>query len=159
MPDYPAPEWSLTAILRGPSAVDVVSIASGSSHILAIPATQTSELEAGEYAVALRVTDGTDVFEIERGSVVVEADIVSLEAGHDARSQAKRSLENINAVLEARASIDQQSYTINGRSLQRTSIAELLQLKKHFEKAVASEGRGGKARRILGRRVSVEFGR
>ncbi len=156
-PDYLAPEWSVTALLRGPSSIDLAATGEGGTHTFAVPGTQTAAYVAGRYAVSVRATNGADVFEIEAGAVEIAGDVAALEAGHDPRDHAERVLTAIEAVIEGRASKDQQSYTINGRTLVRTSIAELLQLRKTYQDEVAKLNSGGRHRRLLRRQVRVRM--
>ena len=155
---YPAPDWVLTAILRGPAAIDLTAVVSGTGHVFEETAATTGAWEAGLYAVSLRAKRGADVHEIEAGQVRIAADLVSLEAGHDPRGHAQRVLDAIEAVLEGRASRDQQSYTINGRTLVRTTIADLLELRKTYREEVARLAPGGNTR-FLRRKIKVKFGR
>ena len=60
-------------------------------------------------------------------------------------------------MIEGRASKDQQSYTINGRTLVRTSIAELLQLRKTYQDEVAKLKSGARHKRLLRRQVKVRM--
>lgn len=155
--DYTAPEWTVTALLRGPSSIDLAATGESDTHTFAVPGAQTSAYAAGRYVVSVRVTDGTDVFEIEAGSLEIIGDVAALEVGHDPRGHAERTLAAIEAVIEGRASKDQQSYTINGRTLVRTSIAELLQLRKTYQDEVANLKSGGRHKRLLRRQVKVRM--
>jgi hypothetical protein len=49
------------------------------------------------------------------------------------RTHAKRVLDAIEAVLENRANLDQQSYTVEGKRLDRTPISELLKLRREYQ--------------------------
>ena len=155
--EYPAPEWVLRAFLRGPSTIDLVAVAAGSGHIFSETATTTTEWAAGLYAVSLRAQSGDDVYELEAGQVNIAADLVGIEDGHDPRVHAQKTLDAIEAVIEGRASKDQQSYTINGRTLVRTSIADLLMLRETYKKEVAQLNSKGRGKRLMGRQVKVRF--
>ena len=48
-------------------------------------------------------------------------------------------LEAIQAVIESRATKDQEEYTIAGRSLKRTPLPELIKLLNFYETRVAGE--------------------
>lgn len=58
-------------------------------------------------------------------------------------SHAKKTLAALEAVIEGRASKDQESYTIAGRQLSRTPIPDLLLLLSTYERKVAREDRVG----------------
>ena len=147
----------MSAILRGPGVIDLHAAREGDGHLFAVPGSQTVAWSPGKYSVSIRVTDGVDVFEIEQGESEIGADLASVSAGHDARSQVERTLEAINAVIEGRASKDQQSYTINGRTLVRSSIADLLLLQKAYEDKLAKLKRTPQSRRLLRRQIKVRM--
>lgn len=154
---YPAPDWELKVFFRGPSSFELVSDPSGNLHILTATATATSAWLAGVYDVSLRAVSGDDVFEIESGHCTILADISAAPVGHDARNHAQRTLAAIEAVLESRASKDQESYSINGRSLSRTPIADLILLRKTYKAEVAKSSGLGRGTKILGRKIKVRM--
>lgn len=153
--DYPAPIWSVRAHLRGPALIDIAATGEAELHSFSVTGTDTAVYAPGLYTVSVRATDGVDVFEIESGQVEILADVAALGAGYDPREHAERALDAIEAVIEGRATKDQQSYTINGRTLVRTTIAELLQLRQTYKDEVAKLKSGGRARKLLRRQVKV----
>ncbi len=155
--DYPAPEWEVTAHLRGPSTINLTATGDGATHAFAKSAADTSGFAAGRYVVTVRASDGTDTFEIEAGELEIEADVASIAAGHDPRHHAEKVLASIEAVLENRATKDQQSYKINDRELVRTSISELLELRKTYKAEVARLKSNGKHKRLVRRKVRVQY--
>lgn len=150
--EYPAPEWSLSALLRGPDQIDIVASV---DHVFSVKAATTSGWTAGLYNVSVRATLADDVLEIEAGQLTITADLASAPAGKDQRGHARKVLDNIQAVLEGRASKDQSSYTINGRTLVRTPMADLLLLRDRYKAEVAKDAAGGKPRRLIGRTLRV----
>lgn len=152
-PEYPASDWSLTVYLRGASSIDLEATVDGERHVIHEAGAVTGEYEAGLYAYAVRVTDGEDVIEIEAGMIEISADLAAVPEGHDPRGHAQRALAAIEAVLEKRATKDQESYSIAGRSLSRTPIADLIQMREYYRKEV--QRGAGKKRRLLGRKVRV----
>lgn len=155
-PDFLAPAWSVSVAMRGATKVDLSATSEGQTHTIAATAGATSGWGAGLYAVTVRATNGEDVVEIEAGQVEVLADVASHDAGHDARGHAQRVLAAIEATIEGRASKDQSGYTINGRTLQRTPIADLLLLRETYRKEVA-KAKAGRPTRLMGRQVKVGF--
>jgi enamine deaminase RidA (YjgF/YER057c/UK114 family) len=129
---YPAPDWELRAYLRGPQSIDLEAAAEGYGHRFLAPATDTAGWAAGEYWYSLRATNGVDVVEVESGQITIKPDLAALEAGHDGRAHVQKVLDAIEAVLEKRATLDQQRYTINNRELWRTPIPELLVLRDRY---------------------------
>ena len=145
LPHFRAPDWSLVLLLRGPSAIDVLSVpaADGTSHLLQAPASVTADWAPGAYTASLRRASGADLFEVEALVINVVADITTLEAGHDPRSHAQRVLDSINAVIEGRATKDEKSYRINNRELHRTPMADLLKLQEVYRARVRRERNKG----------------
>lgn len=156
---YPAPDWVLSVVLRGPRAITLTATPEGTQHRLeALPAA-TREWLGGAYAYSVRATsaDGADVVELERGSCQVDAGLDGLEDGHDARSHARKVLDSINAVIEKRATQDQARYVINNRELERTPIADLLLLRDRYAAMVRQEEAGASGRSLWGPAVRVRL--
>ena len=60
-------------------------------------------------------------------------------ANLDDRSHARKVLEAIEAVIEGRATKDQEEYTIGSRTLKRTPVKELLELRDKYRGEVHAE--------------------
>lgn len=155
-PDHPAPEWTLSAVLRGPGQINLTATGADVVHTFAATPATTAAWAAGTYAVSIRAANETDLVEIEAGQIEIAPDLAALDAAHDPRGHAQRVLAAIEAVIENRATKDQQSYTIAGRSLQRTPIADLLALRAKYRREVAAE-KTGRAGRLVGRTVKTRF--
>lgn len=153
---YPAPQWALSVLLRGPASINIEAQADDDDYQIAVVAADTSSWAAGQYQYSARVTDGTNILEVESGVVVIEADLATMPAGTDTTTYAQRSLAAIEAVLQKRASQDQQRYTINNRELWRTPIADLISLRNYFRAEVQRE-RSAKRGSLFGRQVRVTF--
>lgn len=147
---YPAPLWALTIVLRGPSVIDLASTAEGTQHRISANAAVTANWVPGNYSYSVRATDGVDVFEIESGQLKVEADLVNAAAGHDSRTHAERTLEAIEAVIEKRASVDQERYRINNRELYRTPIPDLLKLRDLYRAEVRQQKAASRGQNLFG---------
>ncbi len=129
---YPAPAWSLSAVLRGPSAINLTAEAAGLAHRFLVQADQTAAWAPGDYWYSIRATDGAAVVEVEAGQITIKPDLAAAAAGHDGRDHVRRVLDAIEAVLEKRATQDQEKYKINNRELWRTPISELLMLRDRY---------------------------
>ncbi|RQQ37071.1 hypothetical protein [Burkholderia stagnalis] len=130
---YEAPAWALSVLLRGPKAINISSVAADNgAHEAQAAATTTATWPAGEYIYSVRVTSGDTVLEVASGLVTVEADLAAMPDGGDARSHAQRTLDALEAVIEKRATRDQERYTINNRELWRTPIGDLLKLRDYY---------------------------
>lgn len=136
---YPAPDWTLRAILRGPQAIDLTATADGTSHVFAADAATTEAWKPGTYWYSLRASKGSALMDAGGGQLVVAPDLANVTEPYDGRSQAAIALAAIDAVLAKRATQDQQRYTINNRELWRTPIADLLKLRAYYATQVRRE--------------------
>lgn len=159
--DYPAPDWVLTAHLRGPDAIDLTAAADGAGHKFTEDAATTSTWAAGVYQYVIRATNGADVRQVEAGQLDILADLVAVDAGTDLRSHARRVLDAIEAVLEKRATLDQERYVIEGqngrRELWRTPVADLLKLRDTYRAEVRREDAAARGKSLWGPAVRVRF--
>lgn len=129
---HPAPDWQLAAVLRGAGAIEITAEADGTGHRFLVPATETATWVPGDYWYSIRASKDGEVVEVESGQITVKPDLASLDAGHDGRAHVQRVLDAIEAVLEKRATIDQERYSINNRELWRTPIPQLLELRDRY---------------------------
>lgn len=153
---YPAQDWELLVYLRGPQSIDLEAAAEGTGHRFLVSATDTAEWAAGEYWYSLRVTNGGDVAEVESGQITIKPDLAALESGHDGRAHVQKVIDAIEAVLEKRATLDQQRYSINNRELWRTPIPELLMLRDRYRaelRRMKAASKGG----LFDQHVRVRF--
>ena len=156
----PADGWALKYRLHNSAAtIDLTAaVVDGQYEIDASPST-TAAYAAGEYEWSCWVEKAGERYALATGRVQVLPDPAT--ATGDIRTHAEKVLEAIRAVIEGRASKDQESYSIAGRSLSRTPLDDLLQLESRYVRRVAEErakreqaaGRGG------GKTISVRFGR
>jgi hypothetical protein len=148
LPERPAPLWTVTAFLRGVISIDILSIPDGAAHMLEADASETTTWLPGRYWYELRATDGSDTLTVARGELTVRHDMALQGAGYDGRSHARRVLDAIEAVIEGRATKDQQSYTINNRQLALTPIKDLLMLRDRYRAELRQKRGKGYGRRI-----------
>lgn len=138
--DYPAPTWVLSyRLLSQAGEIAISASADGSDHLVSVAKATTAAYKAGLYKWFASVTDGTSRYQVGAGLVTVLPDPAAAGAGFDPRSHARRVLEAIEAVIEGRATKDQEEYSIGSRSLKRTPIAELLELRDRYRAEVRGE--------------------
>ncbi len=154
---YPAPGWVLSVVLRGPDVINLTATASGTQHQLTADAATTGAWTPGLYTYSARVTDGTEVIEVEAGQLTIAADLASAGEGYDGRSHAQQTLEAIEAVIQKRASLDQERYRINNRELYRTPIADLLKLRDLYRAEVRREMAAARGKNLFGATVRVRL--
>lgn len=140
--DYPAPTWVLTyRFVNASGAFEVVAAPDGSAHAVTVAASTTAGRTAGTYAWAAQVVNGSEKHTVDQGTLKVLPNLFAgtAAAAADLRTHARKVLEAIEAVIEGRATLDQQEYTIGGRSLKRTPIADLLKLRNFYKAELEGE--------------------
>ena len=161
--DYPADDgWTLKYSFRSKDAVfEITSTADGADHSISVAAATTAGYTPGEYYWTAYATKGTERYRIAYGRCRVVADLAAEGYGYDPRSHVKRVLDAIEAVIEGRASKDQMSYSIAGRTLSRTPIADLLKLRSFYKTEYEREVRAERIRQGLsgGGRILTRFTR
>jgi hypothetical protein len=138
--DFPAGGgWALVYKLRNAThAIDIAAAADGDAFQVTVAAATSAAYKAGTYNWIALVSKAGEVYEVGRGTMKVLVDL-SVTGGADARSHVKRTLDAIEAVIERRATVDQMSYSIAGRQLGRTPIADLLKLRDKYRSEYAAE--------------------
>ena len=96
---------------------------------------------AGFYYWQLEViqTSSGNRIVVERGAFEAIQDLDN--SGADPRSHAEIMLGKIQSLLEGRADKDVTSYSIQGRSIAKMSVVDLLQWRDYYRKEVAKERR------------------
>jgi hypothetical protein len=155
--DYPANEWTLTAHLRGPVALNLTATADGTDHLFAVDATTTGGYSPGRYQLTLRASKDADVHEVQNSAVDILPDLAAVTDEYDGRTENEKALEAINAVIAKRATVDQERYRINNRELYRTPIEQLLKLRSFYMTQVRREKNKTKGGSTFGRRINVRF--
>lgn len=161
--DYPPASYQLKYSLRlhGTTTVEIEITAAeaGSDYLVEVAAATTAGYTAGVYTWQAYIIRSSDSERVTVGYGTIEVAPNRDVATTDPRSHARKMLAAVEAVLENRATLDQQSYTIHGRSLQRTPIADLLKLRGYYRAEVGNElaaerNRQGKG---SGNRVRARF--
>lgn len=155
---YPAPTWALQVLLRGPGVIDMASVPDGSKHTLVVPADTTKDWTAGTYLYSTRAVSSGAVIEIDSGQVEIERDLGAITGTVDLRSHVQKVLASIEAVIEGRATKDQERYRIQDRELYRTPIADLIKLRNTYLAELArikAAERGGNS--IFGRTIRTRL--
>lgn len=157
--DYSAATWTLTYYFKNASAnFSFAASADGATHSVSVAKATTAAYGVGTYSWEGYVDDGTSRYRVDYGTLEVLADM-SAAGNLDKRSHWKIVLDNVEAVIQNRATQDQFSYSINGRALQRMPIDDLLKLYDRAKGAVAKEEALDRARNGLGAssKIKVQF--
>lgn len=141
--DWPASSWTLSyAFKSDASAFAVSAVADGANYSVTVAKATTAGLAAGTYLWVAVVTSATERHQVGTGSLSVLPDFhADTDATWDTRSHARRVLDSIEAVIEGRATLDQQKMEIAGRSLERMPVADLLKFRDAYKAEVLSEQR------------------
>ena len=141
---YPTSSWALTYHFRGVGqGFDVVGTANGIKFELSALASQTNGCVAGKYAYQAFVTKNTEKILVDEGLVLVHPSLASVAANatFDGRSNAQKILDAIDAMVQGKATLDQQAYQIGNRQLSRIPIPDLIVLRDKYQRIVSEEKR------------------
>lgn len=159
--DYPASSYTLKYYLVNASVkITITASANGDNYQVSLAKATTAAYTVGKYEWSAVVDNGTVAYEIDKGTIEILTDYSA--AGitkFDYRTSAQTIYEAVSAVIEGRATQDQESYSIQGRALSKTPIADLLLLRSTFksiwekEKTAERLKNGGESRN----RIKVRF--
>lgn len=160
--DYPASTWTLTYRFKNArGGFEVTASASGDDYSVTVSATTSATVPAGRYEWVAKVSGGGEVYTVDSGSLLVLANLSAGNAADrlDLRSHARKTLEAIEAVIENRATLDQEEMTLAGRSLKRTPITDLIMLRTRYQNEVRAEEAADKLKNGIrtGRTIGVRF--
>ena len=152
--DYAPASYSLKYSARlensGSTEIEITASESGSDYIVEVGQSTTAAYTAGVYHWQAYITRTSDS---ER--VTVDSGTWEIKANRDAattdpRNHVKKVLDAIESVIEGRASKDQESYSIQGRALSRTPIADLITLRDKYRAEWVREQRAERIKNNLG---------
>lgn len=162
--DYPNSGYTLSYefnLIDGatPANISLTAVANGSDYKIEVASTVTAAYAKGEYHWVSNITvvGGSNRVKVGEGFTTFQDNYAATTAS--VRSHAKIVYDSILAVIENRATMDQSSMSIAGRSLSRMTIDELLRFKSHYKTEYLKEV---KQSRILnglgsGNTVKVRF--
>ncbi len=135
--DYPTADYALTYEFHedsggGSHKFTLTATETTDDYLIEIASATTANYSTGDfhwYAFITRTSDSERIA-IDDGYAKIELNFADTNADH--RSHAKKVLDAIEAVLENRASQDQMSYSIAGRSLSRMSIDDLMRFRDRY---------------------------
>lgn len=151
--DYPATAWALTYQFRSETAgFQITATADGDNFAVAEPGADT-DFDAGAYEWVAWVDDGAGaIHTVGHGRTKLLPNLRAGNAGDalDLRTHARKVLAAIEAVIENRASKDQQSYTIGNRRLDRIPVEQLIAMRDKYRAEAKAEERAEKISKGLG---------
>ena len=162
--DYPVADYSLSYefnLVDGATVANFTLTASESGDDYIIEESSTTSYTKGNYNWVSYITRSSDSarVKLEEGFVEIQDNYATTSAS--VRSHAKIVLDAIEAVIENRATMDQSSMSIAGRSLSRLSIDELLTFRDRYKAEYLKEVKQLriKNKRGSGNTIKVNFGR
>jgi hypothetical protein len=153
---YAPADYSLTYVAdkqaSSSTTFSITATESGSEYLIEVASATTAGYTSGTYNWQAYITRTSDSqrLSVARGQWSILANLSASTA--DPRSHVKKVLDAIEAVIESRASIDQMSYSIAGRSLARTPITDLLVLRDKYRSEYMSELNADRVSRGLARK-------
>lgn len=141
--DYPASEWELTYQFRSANGgefgtFNATATANGDTFEITVDSADTENLLSGTFYFRAFVEKDGEKYAVDQGEIKCAAKFDD-ESAFDGRSQAKRILDAIDALIEGTASLNQKRYQINNRELERYDLSELIALRTHYANLVARE--------------------
>jgi len=163
--NYPIGSYALTYEFHedsgggGSHKFTLTAVEASDTYFIEVSSSSTTSYTAGDYVWKAFITRSSDSerIEIDSGRTTIQTNFANTNA--DLRSHAKKCLDNIEAVLENRATIDQSSFSIAGRSLSRMSVDELLTFRSTYKAEYLKEIKKAriKNKQRSGNTVGVKF--
>lgn len=144
----PVDGWALsyTLTLPGKTPIQIsggVVTSTGSTWNINVPGATTANWAAGKYRWLAYVKGSGSFanqrFRVAEGSLEILANPETADTTTDYRSDAKKNLDAINAVLANRSAADVQSYKINGRELVKMPVSALFLLRSFYAQQYKAE--------------------
>lgn len=157
LPNFPASAgWVLSYEAKNSAGklATITAAADGDDHLVTIAPATSGNYAAGSYAYNAYATLAGARHRVRHGSWKVLPNLAAAGA-LDTRSHAVKVLEAIEAVIEGRATKQQASYIIGGRSLAFIPHTDLLALRSSYQKEVRREQDAERIRKGLGGRGRI----
>jgi len=141
--DFPAADsWELKyTFVSASGQFDVTSTVSGANHLLTILAATSANFDADDYSWQGYATLSAERYLFATGSAVIKANFDAETGAYDARTTIHKTMVALEAMTLGKASIDQSSMSIAGRSLARYSPEELITWLEKYKAWYAEEVR------------------
>lgn len=164
--NYPTDSYSLSYEFHGNSGgggshqFTITATEADDTYFIEVPSATTAGYTAHDYTWDAYITRTSDSerIRVDYGHATVALNLADTNA--DTRSHAKKVVDAIEAVIEGRATIDQSSMSIAGRSLSRLSIDELLLFRDRYKAEYLKEIKLDRIRnkKGSGNTIKVKFG-
>lgn len=161
--DYPPSEgWSLSyslRILETGSALDISASVDGQEYVINVTRQTTDDWDAGTYAIQGFVDNGSSRFQVYDGFIEALPNLSAIATAVDLRSHARKVLDNIEAVLEGRATHDVLESHIGDTTFRRLTPGQLMDMRNKYLVELDKEERRArvKAGKASGRKIYTRF--
>ena len=142
---YPPALYSATYVARvaagNASEIQLAAVERTGYYLFTATSAQSADFVPGFYHWQLEIvqTSSGNRVVVERGEFEAIQDLDN--NGADPRSHAEIMLDKIQSLLVGRADKDVSSYSIQGRSIAKMSVVDLLQWRDYYRKEVTRERR------------------
>tara|TARA_R100000781_G_scaffold70428_1_gene44241 strand:- start:2177 stop:2758 length:582 start_codon:yes stop_codon:yes gene_type:complete len=115
--------------------ITITASALDDDYLFSVASSSSASFTAGNYHYQLEITRDSDSNRIivDRGHIKVSTDY---DNNVDPRAHAEIMLSKIESILEGKADSDVSSYSIQGRSLTKLGIEELLEWRNYYRAEV-----------------------
>ena len=144
--DYPTAQYSASYVARitggGSNEIQITGTESNPSfYLFTATSAQSADFVPGYYHWQLEVTQTStgNRIVVDTGTFTALPDLDVNNS--DPRSHAEIMLDKIEGLLQGRADSDVSSYSIQGRSLAKMSIADLIEWRNYYRREVNKEKR------------------
>lgn len=160
--DYPTDQYTLNYIGRiaqGGNEINITATGQTDHYLIQVASTVTANYTPGDYHWQAEIVRNSDSARhvISRGHSIVIPDLDVNNA--DPRSHAEVMLSKIESLLSGKADSDVSNYSIQGRSLTKMSLAELMEAREAYDGLVKAEKAklDAKYHRQTGATIMVRF--
>jgi hypothetical protein len=144
--------WSMKIHVAGGGVIHEAATPSGAAFVVTLSATETANLPPGTYQWEERVTKAGEEFVAASGIVEVYKNIAQATEG-SFLSKDEQDLVVVEAAITGRLTSDMESYSINGRTVNKIPMRELMTIRAELRRAINARKHPG----TLGPRVLSVF--
>lgn len=159
---YDPASYTLSYIARiagGGNEINITASSESDHFLIQVSSTTTASYTPGDYHWQLEISRNSDGerLVVERGHSEVVPDLDNNNS--DPRSHAEIMLGKIESLLSGKADSDVSNYAIQGRSLTKMSLSELIEAREVYQQLVVAEKAklDAESHRNTGATVKVRF--
>ena len=137
--DYPVASYALTYVFRkndGTATINITATESSSpnEYLVSVAAATTANYSDGVYQWDSYITRSSD-----NARLRLRQGRTEVLPNYPKASDAQTALDAIDAVMNNRASLDQLSFSIAGRSISRMHVDDLIKFRQYYASRVQAE--------------------